>query len=492
MVYLHATEAPKDIGAFAHALIPDDDLLRVLANVHQLVKHQEAAIYNAVLSHNGLYREQRLRAFEAIKREADRTTFRLGDADKLRELFTQRDWAQCLVTVAGVLTACSTWMQEAAGANSLWNTPSIDASPEFGGGKLMVGADEPGPVRRAVKKMDKIRDHDARSRGVHPFHDGLFLESAVVDGRKLVRQLLEPEIVRQFQKRYEEKCVKIGLASLSRGADLRGDSVDPIDPDPERPFVMRSTGDVEEQRKHLRSILERATKDSVSILVLPELRMPPALLETVEAFLRTENRDAGLLLVAAGSWHEGDAQNGYVNRCDVLDGFGKKVWSHEKLQEFRISRANVAKKPQWFREQLGVGVEGGVENIRRGTSLQFCSTPWGRIAVAICVGFFGKQARPLLEAARADFYLTPSMSPEVTEGLEYAKELVKSHHAVTCLANCGTMAVKEKGCLLEASASFVEGPFRLKREVVNLKDGGEDCLHIFDLFHDVRDLDKYL
>lgn len=148
--------------------------------------------------------------------------------------------------------------------------------------------------------------------------------------------------------------------------------------------------------------------------MLPELRVPPNLLQAIKDFLRDqvwEDLEAGkgLLLVVAGSWHS-EVSEGWVNRSTVLDCKGNMVWEHDKLAEYHITPQNVRQSPG-LRAQLGINNHGGTEAIRRGDTLQFCDCALGRLSVATCAGFFHEPVAEALRASGATIFLVPAMDP---------------------------------------------------------------------------------
>jgi predicted amidohydrolase len=139
------------------------------------------------------------------------------------------------------------------------------------------------------------------------------------------------------------------------------------------------------------------------------------------------------------------------------------------LSEYIVSAQNVADHPD-LRTALGVSENGGCEDIRRGEQLEYCDSPLGRIATAICVGFFHFQHQDLLRACEADIHLVPAMTPDCRDLHNAAWDLVRSHHASTFVANCGTVGVQ--------APSFYRLPLA-GEEAVEI-ESGKDLL-VFDL-----------
>ncbi len=190
--------------------------------------------------------------------------------------------------------------------------------------------------------------------------------------------------------------------------------------------------------------------------------MPPELDAQLKSFLKAQTADdllsgKGLILVAAGSWHVGVEGGAPVNRCELLDYSGRVVWSHHKMAEYRIlATATEPASSEW---------------IRLGSQLEFCDSPWGRIAVAICVGFFHPPLLPLFEASRADLFLVPAMATRVLQMKETASRLVGTQFAASFIANCGkTGGTGERSFF---HTPLAQGPV-----------SAVDSMHVFDLYGD--------
>lgn len=209
----------------------------------------------------------------------------------------------------------------------------------------------------------------------------------------------------------------------------------------------------------LNTILQQCVAQDVTLLVLPELRVPPTFLQTIQTFLRQQRWEAllqgqGLVLVVAGSWHTQQDDGRWVNRSYVLDARGDIVWAHDKLAAYEITSDNVQQNLT-LKTQLGLNDHGGEEMIEIGDTLQFCDCALGRLAVAICAGFFHDPIADVLKASGATLFLVPAMSHDVRPLAERARTLVRSQHATTFVANCGTVAFDpHNGQINEQSACF--------------------------------------
>jgi predicted amidohydrolase len=279
-------------------------------------------------------------------------------------------------------------------------------------------------------------------------HKRLTVAPAETRAGRLTRIKLDKVLERFCEKRIARSGFRLAVSPLSYQAEIEGKSR--RRPQEEYPYAFHLTSvePIEEQIAALTAVLERASNEGASLLVLPELRMPPQLLEATKNFLRNQHTDEehGLLMVVAGSWHVEMESRGFVNRCVILNYRGAELWTHDKLRPYVITAENFRTNPDFFRP-IGVEEGGGHEDIHRGAKLEFYDSVIGRLAVAICVGFFSPDIEPLLKASHANLFLVPAMSPSTSDMEVVAKNLARSQSAVTLVANCGKVGRlgKDKG-----------------------------------------------
>jgi predicted amidohydrolase len=261
---------------------------------------------------------------------------------------------------------------------------------------------------------------------------------------RLTRIQKNQELDNWFDKRMRNGIFRVAISSLSAEAKIEGVSSHYHFRQPPFKFHLTAIEPEQEQLNFVKAALARAHSKGASILVLPELRMPPPLLRAVKDFLAHQefDDDHGLVMVVAGSWHVDEEKKRY-NRCIILTQDGDEFWQHDKLREYVISAKDVQSAPDFFR-LLGVGEGGASEAIHRGTELQFYDSVVGRLAVAICIGFFSPEIESLLQTSEANVFLVPAMSPSMTALEARATALVHTQHACTFAANCGCMIQKNK------------------------------------------------
>jgi hypothetical protein len=133
-------------------------------------------------------------------------------------------------------------------------------------------------------------------------------------------------------------------------------------------FIVTALKDEERRRISLTRALDAARQADAQILVLPELSIAPALLDTLCDWLLGQV-DHPFRLIVAGSYHhrkEGDPLA--WNRMPVLDRCGEVLLHHDKWFEFDRD-------------------ENRHERIHPGNTLHLLGTPVGWLSFAICKDF---------------------------------------------------------------------------------------------------------
>lgn len=366
--------------------------------------------------------------------------------------------------------------------------PPVRSSAEFGGEEFYVTPAGQSAIASRLPEEDMPRLDEKVSWMYSCCHAGLRITPTRSGDRCLVRCPLHHATAAFLRSRVENGPVRIAVSPLSLNAALQGHTLPGFPAGQPDRFLLDSVGPEQPQAELLTSILERCSREAVSILVLPELRVPPGLARVIVEFLRHQDCNAtrGVLLVVAGSWHvHDDKTGGWVNRSLVLDCRGEIVWRHRKLAEHNITPPNVRENPG-LKNLLGISDRGGIEGIRTGEQLEFCDSALGRFAVAICCGFFHHPLRQLLRDSGADIFLVPAMSPSLSEIDSCARELVSAHHAATFVAGCGTVARKDPtGSIQDCASSFWRLPLKdsspAAKTTMPCPRRTGNYLHVFDL-----------
>lgn len=366
-------------------------------------------------------------------------------AGKNHPIFKLRDAVafgddHALVRAFALLTALAKQIEKRHGTKlSRYTSPFSNSAGEL----YWLALDKPGRIVKRISSNKLPRRMDQLIHSFRSYHAPLL----VTPVRLVTPDRLELELTRISMNEGLENLLAwrlkkgqfcIAVSPLSYKAEIK------IEPHYRQSYLrdkfhVSSVGPPAEQLAAIQAALEDASAKGVSILVLPELRMPPALLEETKQFLRWQSlvdEERGLLMVVAGSWHVADREGHRANRCVVLDYYGNELWRHDKLLEFVITAGNVKESPQAY-QQMGIREGGATEAIHCGKRLEFYDSLVGRLAVAICVGFFSQEVEPLLWASGANVFFVPSMTPSTTDLEARANALVRSQNALTFVANCG-------------------------------------------------------
>lgn len=355
-------------------------------------------------------------------------------------------WAgddQTLLEGASLTNALSRHIARRHGPGLRHRSEPYCTSDSFGALPYWLASKGPSAPTSSIHGIPRDRNQ------LHPtfqrFHEDLLVTPGRLGEWTLTRIAANRAVEHELERRMLGMEFRVAVSPLSPDAELAGESQPRSSPRPPQEFHLTSTGPVERQAQALRHVLERAYERRAVILVLPELRLPPPLLDIARNFLRRQTITAkqGLLMVAAGSWHIDVPGGRRFNRCVVLGHDGRDLWAHDKLREYEITPQNVADNPGAYRA-IGVGPDGAVEAIHRGQTLQFYDSPIGRVAVAICVGFFSPDVRPLLQASGANLFLVPAMTPSITAVEACSDDLVHTQLAYTLVANCGHVGPKAR------------------------------------------------
>jgi len=443
-----------DLSSLPERLVPDDNVFRMLANCHALCagdanfhKLSNARRTNSDMAH--LF-DERVKAFlETLRRNRVRgEPHRLRSVAELRQHFATSSVEEALICAGALLQALSAHIVEKEGKRfrpfeHCTMRPTLEPeSPEV----LIV----PRPCNRIDRRLGPFpRLCEEIGETIAKYHPELHISPMSLGGRDLVRIQLPRGSEERLRGRINSGHLTIGVSPLARNAAITGRSLPGFpDTEPSR-FLLDSTGNEDQQARQLAAMLESCHERGVSILVLPELRMPVRLLEELRSFLGSQTLDInkGLLLVVAGSWHQQDGAE-WVNRCHVLGCRGETIWTHDKLIEYNILPKNLTPA---LKKALQLNDYGGIECIRRGNRIEFCDSALGRLAVAICVGFFHDEVQPMLKAAGATWFFVPAMTPDADPLERTARALVTSQRATTVVANCATIG-GAKAC------SFIQFP----------------------------------
>jgi predicted amidohydrolase len=399
-----------------------EEPILVFVNLYALCAHRCTDIVNLL----------RTRRFNYEERTDD--LLRTLDSGRSPHLSWDGD-DQVLLDGATLIDALSRHIAKRYGSGLKHRAEPYFTSDSFGTFPFWLAKKEPSPLTAHIH--DIPRDQDQLHQTFQRFHRELLVTPGSVGEWTLTRIAASRALESFLEQRMLGPEFRVAVSSLSQDAEISGESR-PRSLLPPHEFHVTSTGPVERQTDALRHVLELAYERRAAILVLPELRVPPPLLEATREFLTRQaiTAERGILMVAAGSWHVDMPDGRRFNRCVLLGHDGRDLWSHDKLREYEITPQNVAASPGAYRA-IGVGPAGAVEAIHRGKTLEFCDSIIGRVAAAICVGFFSPDVRPLLLASGVNLFLVPAMTDSIAVIEACAADLVHTQHAYTLASNCG-------------------------------------------------------
>lgn len=380
---------------------------------------------------------------------------------RLRRKLVRTTDNEILLSALALLTALARHIAQRHAAELSRYSQPYRSSAAFGDVPYWLALDRPCLLAKSIakrpRKLDELHDRIGR------YHEPLVVTAGQHQEWRLTRISVDRSLENQFASRIDSGKFFVTVSPLSYEGVIRGESHRRHPPQPPDAFHLTAIEPLDGQASALRKVLERAYAERAAILVLPELRMPPPLLDVAREFLRrqTLTGERGLLMVAAGSWHV-EVDGRFYNRCVVLSHFGEELWWHDKLREFVVTEAKVAAAPDLF-GRIGIGSGGGSEAIQRGLAIEFYDSVIGRVAAAICIGFFSPEVEPLLQASGANVFLVPKMTPSMGDIEDRSKALVRTQHAFTFAANCG--------CVGARAPSFCRWPEAGEWNIGRLDDG---------------------
>ncbi|NGZ25844.1 MAG: hypothetical protein G8345_03015, partial [Magnetococcales bacterium] len=176
-------------------------------------------------------------------------------------------------------------------------------------------------------------------------------------------------------------------------------------------------GNLAKRGKEVFGHLEQARRLSAHVVLLPELTLPPVLRQEVACWLA--DHENPFCLVVPGSFHQMDkiSQKWPVNRALLLDGKGRKIFSHDKIVPF------------------GRGDEN--ELIHVGNSLTLWDSPLGVMMLAICKDFLDDDdyLRLPWQSLAPDWMWVPSMSESTSAHERQMGKMVRCCETRTAIAN---------------------------------------------------------
>jgi predicted amidohydrolase len=192
--------------------------------------------------------------------------------------------------------------------------------------------------------------------------------------------------------------------------------------------------------------LREAAKQKVTILVFPELAIPPGIYARVRALLAAQEGDSHPLLTVLGLCHAcppgGSAD---VNEAVLLGPDGTELHRHRKLTRYGMKTGY----------PCGEGTETGLE-------IHILLSPIGNLALLICLDLLHKDVVRVITDSVANVFLVPSLSPSTGAHRDRATTLCADQLASTFVCN---RWLQDAG---STATSFYRVPSREWGEVLHL------------------------
>lgn len=191
----------------------------------------------------------------------------------------------------------------------------------------------------------------------------------------------------------------------------------------------------------VREALSVARQKEVSLLIFPELAIPPATREEIRKVLKQNGPAAYPLLTLFGCCHRAASDGGDLNEGLLLGPDGRTLHCHEKLAAF----TRIVKRDRTI-------IKG--ERLKAGTTVSVLESPLGNLTPLICLDFIHKPLYQTLVSTHANLFAVPSLSDTTKPHRRAAKDLQAENLASSFVCN------RTFDDPSEEAASFVQVPFK--------------------------------
>jgi len=172
----------------------------------------------------------------------------------------------------------------------------------------------------------------------------------------------------------------------------------------------------------VRSALEEARKEKVTLLILPELSIPPATALDIRRALAAQGVDGYPILTLFGCSHRrNDSGDLDVNEAVLLGPDGSELYRHRKLAPFTDYAGG---------EDYPCG-----ENLETGEIVAVLECSLGNLTPLICLDLFNAAVRDVLTRSHGNLFAVPSLSPKTSAHQTAASDLQGRLLASTFVCN---------------------------------------------------------
>ena len=189
--------------------------------------------------------------------------------------------------------------------------------------------------------------------------------------------------------------------------------------------------------------LEKAKELEVTLLVFPELSIPPATQEEIRRILESHGLRSYPLLTLLGSCLR-RTEEGDVNEAVLLGPDGTELHRHRKLTSFTFINRRATPGNETFPLIA--------EPNKVGMTVSVLESAVGNLMPLICLDFIHSPLREVLVRSHANFFAVPSLSPTTSAHQTAALDLQVSNQASSFISN------RSLGGLTEDATSFFRIP----------------------------------
>ncbi|HEV2844713.1 MAG TPA: nitrilase-related carbon-nitrogen hydrolase, partial [Thermoanaerobaculia bacterium] len=206
--------------------------------------------------------------------------------------------------------------------------------------------------------------------------------------------------------RAESESLRIMLWPLEIHPDYPG--LDGLAAEPPDCLELASPRNEREIQEEILRAIRLARKEKVTLLILPELVLPPGTEEEVRRELARQGMDGHPILTLAGCCHRRNTSGRlHLNEAVLLGPDGSEIHRHRKLAPFTDYR---------FGERRPIG-----EVLEAGTQVAVLESCLGNLTPLICLDLLNDTVGEVLHRCHGNLLIVPSMSEETQAHRHHAQ-----------------------------------------------------------------------
>jgi len=226
------------------------------------------------------------------------------------------------------------------------------------------------------------------------------------------------EIRSLLARAIDDRSFKVMLAPLKTDIDYPDRHLMGKTPPPAFVSLRDPTNAADLEREAL-EVIRDAEQEQATILIFPELAMPPSADAAIRKELGSRRRTHPVLTIYGLCHFDEPAHQppADINRAVVIGPNGKELHHHDKLAPFGVPDLNSS------------------ERLATGNCVTVLESPLGDLMVLICLDFFHHGTPPLIARTTANVFLVPSLSPTIDAHEQEAYRLVANRLAASFVCN---------------------------------------------------------